>query len=393
MVNQFLGLIKTRLGADKMFGVENIPKNNIYKGKTVLITGHTGFKGSWLSIWLKALQANVIGYSLEPTTKPSLFEETNLEEKVTSIIADIRDENTLHETIEQYRPEFIFHLAAQAIVRTSYKRPKETYETNIMGLVNLFEVIRKVKSVRVLINVTSDKCYENKEWIWGYRENDPMGGYDPYSSSKGCAELITSAYRNSYFNQKNYHVHKTAISSVRAGNVIGGGDWAKDRIVPDCVRAIIDEIPIEIRNPFAIRPWQYVLEPLSGYLWLGVCLYHFGDKYSSAWNFAPKIDESIPVKTLGETIVSRWGDGKIIYSDDSENQPHESTYLRLDCSKANRLLKWYGIYTSREAINETVDWYKDFYIQKKKKFIAYLSIKSELIFKKPYQRTLYGLPI
>jgi len=266
--------------------MKNTLFNNIYNGKRVLVTGHTGFKGGWLSLWLKELGAEVIGYSLDPPTKPSFFEAVDLKNKLIHIIGDVRDEKHLLSVFTKYQPEFVFHLAAQSLVRRSYKEPRLTYETNIMGTINVLETVRKTNSVKACIIITTDKCYENKEWVYGYRENDPMGGYDPYSSSKACAELVVSAYRNSFFNPKDYgKIHNIALSSVRAGNVIGGGDWGKDRIITDCVKTLFENKTINIYNPQATRPWQYVLEPLSGYLLLGSKMYKDGRKYSSAWNF------------------------------------------------------------------------------------------------------------
>ena len=253
---------------------------NFYTNKKILITGHTGFKGSWLTLWLTELGAEVIGYSLEPPIKPSLFEVFNLKNRIIHIIGDIRDEEKLKDVFKEYKPEIIFHLAAQPLVRLSYQEPKLTYETNVIGTLNLFEGVKEMESVRVVINVTSDKCYENKEWVYGYRENDPMGGYDPYSSSKGCTELLTAAYRNSYFNPKDYgKTHQVSLASVRAGNVIGGGDWQVDRLVPDCVKALSKGETVKIRNPHAIRPWQHVLEPLSGYLFLAMRMWEEPTKY------------------------------------------------------------------------------------------------------------------
>jgi len=331
---------------------------NIYKNKTVLVTGHTGFKGTWLSIWLQQLGANVVGYSLTPNTCPSIFEETNIEQKVTHLIGDIRDGEQIREVVAKYKPEFVFHLAAQPLVGLSYKEPKLTYETNVMGLVNLFEAVRVNDSVKFMVNVTSDKCYENKEWVWGYRENDQMGGHDPYSSSKGCSELITSAYRRSFF------VGKVALASARAGNVIGGGDWAQDRIVPDCVKALVKKKPILIRNPDSRRPWQHVLEPISGYLWLGALLTIDPIKYADGWNFGPNTSESVTVKQLVGTLIDCWGEGSWKTDGIPNNQSHEATFLKLDTSRASLLLNWFGIYSFKEAINETLDWYKAYYEHK-----------------------------
>ena len=333
---------------------------NTYKNKKVLITGHTGFKGSWLSLWLTELGANVIGYSLEPPTEPNLFESVNLKDKITHIIGDVRDEKHLTAIFEKYLPEFVFHLAAQPLVRISYKEPKLTYETNVMGTVNVLEAVRKTKSVRVCVIITSDKCYENKEWVYGYRETDPMGGYDPYSSSKGCAELVTSAYRKSFFNPEDYGKnHNVALSSVRAGNVIGGGDWGEDRLIPDCVRALSQNKAIVIRNPQATRPWQYILEPLAGYLLLGALMHEGGTKYSSAWNFGPNGESIITVEELVKLVIKHWGSGN--YTMDTSTHPHEAGLLKLDASKARALLGWKPIYDVYEAVEKTINWYKNFY--------------------------------
>ena len=335
-----------------------------YQGKNVLVTGHTGFKGTWLTIWLKALGANVIGYSLEPNTTPSIFKATGLGDNMTSIIGDIRDEDHIEEVLHDYQPEFVFHLAAQPLVRDSYDDPKYTYETNVLGVVNLLEAVRKSNSVKTLINVTSDKCYENKEWIWGYRENDRLGGSDPYSSSKACSEIVTEAYRESFFSPKGVCNRKVALASVRAGNVIGGGDWAKDRIVPDSVKAIVEGIPIKIRNPNAVRPWQHVLEPLSGYLWLGLLLNNYGDTYSSAWNFCPKKNQAITVNELVKLIIQIWGKGSLKMEKHTDLQPKETHYLKLDCSKAYHKLHWQGMLDIEETIQKTINWYRSYYTQK-----------------------------
>ena len=334
--------------------------NNIYEGKKILVTGHTGFKGGWLSLWLKELGAEVIGYSLDPPTQPSFFEAVDLKNKIIHIIGDVRDEKHLLSVFEKYQPEFVFHLAAQSLVRLSYKEPRLTYETNVMGTVNILEAIRKSKSVRAAVIITSDKCYENKEWIYGYRENDPVGGYDPYSSSKGCAELVISAYRRSFLNSINQNDHKIAISSARAGNVIGGGDWREDRLIPDCIKSLSENKPIIIRNPDAIRPWQHVLEPLSGYLLLGAKMYEDGAKYNGAWNFGPPDSDLITVEEITKKIVSYWGSGK--YKNEiSIKNPHEAKLLKLDCSKARSVLSWYPVYDIDEALSKTVGWYKMFY--------------------------------
>ena len=347
--------------------MQNNTYNNIYNGKRVLVTGHTGFKGGWLSLWLKELGAEVIGYSLDPPTKPSFFEAVDLKNKLIHIIGDIRDENHLLSVFEKHQPEFIFHLAAQSLVRFSYKEPRLTYETNVMGTVNVLEAIRKSKSVRAAVIITSDKCYENKEWIYGYRENDSVGGYDPYSSSKGCAELVVSAYRNSFFNPKDSgKVHNIALSSVRAGNVIGGGDWGGDRLISDCVKTLSQNKIINIRNPQATRPWQYVLEPLSGYLLLGSKMYKDGVKYSSAWNFGPNDNDIITVEEIVKSVIKNWGNGE--YKVDTSRQPHEAGLLKLETSKAHIFLGWKPVYEIYETIKRTINWYKYFYngIEKEK---------------------------
>jgi len=333
---------------------------NVYKDKTVLITGHTGFKGSWLSLWLAELGAKIIGYSLEPPTEPNLFNSINLQERITHIIGDVRDESRLLSLFEEYQPEFVFHLAAQSLVRRSYKEPKLTYQTNVMGTVNILEAIRKTNSVKVCIIVTSDKCYENRESVHCYKETDPLGGYDPYSSSKGCAELVTAAYRRSFFNPEYYNkTHNLALSSVRAGNIIGGGDWAGNRIIPDCVRALSKGEPIIVRNPEAIRPWHYVLEPLSGYLLLGALMSKDGVKYSDAWNFGPEEESETSVEELVKLTIKYWGRGN--YVRDTATHPHEANLLKLDISKTCKMLSWKPIYEISETVEKTVKWYKSFY--------------------------------
>jgi len=331
--------------------------NNVFKDKTVLVTGHTGFKGSWLSVWLKELGANVIGYALEPYTKRDNFVLCGLKNRITSIIGDVRDYEKLKKVFDKYQPEFVFHLAAQPIVRESYINPKETLDINVGGTVNVLECSRLTNSVKVIINVTSDKCYENKEWLWGYRENDSMGGYDPYSSSKGCSELITAAYRKSFFNPNKFDEHGKSLSSVRAGNVIGGGDWQKDRLIPDCIRALESNKPIEIRNPAATRPWQHVLEPLSGYLLLASKMYSEPVKFSGAWNFGPNYGSVISVGEVVSMIVENWGHGKWIDTSD-KNAPHEANFLSLDISKSLNFLGWSPRWDIHQCVCSTVDWYK-----------------------------------
>jgi len=338
--------------------------NDIYRGKKVLVTGHTGFKGSWLSIWLKNLGADVIGYSLEAPTEPSIFEICKLGEKITSEIGDIRDEKKLNEVFEKYNPEIVFHLAAQPLVRLSYKSPKETYETNVMGTVNVLEAAKNTSSVKAVVVITTDKCYENKEWVYGYRETDPMGGYDPYSSSKGCAELVVSSYRNSFYNEKD-----KALSSVRAGNVIGGGDWAEDRLIPDFVRSVSEKESIVIRNPIATRPWQHVLEPLSGYLWLGAKMLEDTKNYNSGWNFGPRDTDVLSVEDVLKLSIKAWGKGNIEL--DKNAQPHEANLLKLDISKVKASLKWHPVYDVDKAIDITIQWYKTYYKNKNDNMYEY----------------------
>ena len=331
----------------------------IFKGKRVLVTGHTGFKGSWLCILLHKLGAEVFGYALKPHTKPSLYELAEVDQIVSSTFADIRDFDKLNHSIKQIRPDIIVHLAAQALVRESYRNPRETYETNVMGTVNLLDAVRKTQGVKAVLIVTSDKCYENKEWHWAYRENEPMGGYDPYSNSKGCVELVTSAFRNSYFNPGDYVTHGVAIASARAGNVIGGGDWAEDRLIPDFIRAINNGEKVKIRSPFAIRPWQHVLEPLSGYLNLCAELYSKGAKFSEAWNFGPEDSDAKNVEWIIKTICELWGE-EASYELDSEPQPHEASYLKLDYSKAKAKLGWIPKWDIETTLRSIVDWNKSF---------------------------------
>lgn len=331
--------------------------NNIYRGKKVLVTGHTGFKGSWLSIWLRELGAEVIGYSLDPYTEKDNFNLSKLSEKILDIRGDIRDRKYLREVFEKYQPEIVFHLAAQPLVRLSYDIPVETYETNVMGTINILEEIRNSKSVKVGILITTDKCYENKEQIWGYRENEAFGGYDPYSSSKGACEIAIHSWIKSFFNPKAYDKHGKSIASVRAGNVIGGGDWAKDRIVPDCIRALEENKDIEIRSPKSIRPWEHVLEPLSGYLLLGQKMLEEPTKYCEGWNFGPTLDAIVNVWEVASNIVKFYGKGKL-KDISNPNDLHEAKLLLLDITKARFELGWKPTLTIEQSIELTVDWYK-----------------------------------
>lgn len=332
-------------------------KPGFWKDKRVLVTGHTGFKGGWLCLWLQQLGAKVVGYSLDPPTKPSLFELGKVSQGMTSLHADVRDLPKLVAVMHEQRPEIVIHMAAQSLVRYSYNNPVETYATNVMGTVNVLEAARHADGTRVVLIVTSDKCYENRERAQGYREDEPMGGYDPYSSSKGCAELVTAAYRNSYFNEKNATRHEAAIASARAGNVIGGGDWAEDRLLPDIVRAFMRQQPVTIRRPDAVRPWQFVLEPLRGYLQLIELLWEQGGRYAEAWNFGPDEGDAKPVSWIADHLVTLWGGGTS-WTRDGSTQPHEAGHLRLDCTKAKTRLDWHPKLSLSPALEWTVAWYK-----------------------------------
>ncbi|QTH46871.1 CDP-glucose 4,6-dehydratase [Cohnella sp. LGH] len=323
-----------------------------WKGKNVLITGNTGFKGSWLSLWLTRLGANVTGYSLKPPTTPSLFELTGNHKLYETYFEDIRDREKLRNAVQLVKPEIVFHMAAQPLVRASYKDPVETFTTNVLGTVYLHEALREYNGAKVFINVTTDKCYENKEWLWGYRENEPLGGHDPYSSSKACSELVTASYRSSFYDQENSGMQ---IASARAGNVIGGGDWAEDRLIPDCVRSLLNNEKIIIRNPHAIRPWQHVLEPLSGYMVLAQKLYMEGKTYAQAWNFGPDDEDAKPVKWIVEQLTEKWTDNQGFELNHADH-PHEAHYLKLDCSKAKYMLNWRPRWSLSAAIDKIIDW-------------------------------------
>lgn len=332
--------------------------NNIYKNKTVLVTGHTGFKGSWLCYWLEQMGAKVIGYSLDAPTNPNHI--NIIKPDIISIIRNINDFEKLNTTFQKYKPDIVFHLAAQALVRESYKNPIETYETNVIGTLKVLEASKNTK-VKAFVNITSDKAYENKEWIWGYRENDPLGGYDPYSSSKACADILTKSYKNSFFNTNEYKkTHSTLIATCRAGNVIGGGDWAKDRLLTDIILSIINNQTLEIRSPYATRPWQHVLEPLSGYLLIGQKLLEEKVEIAQEWNLGPNDDNNISVIQLVKKIKKYWE--KLDYNIKSnETNLHEANLLKLDCSKARSLLKWESVWDSSKTFERTVLWYKDYY--------------------------------
>ena len=329
-------------------------------GKKVFLTGHTGFKGGWLSLWLASLGAKVTGYALAPNSQPNFFQSAKVNDDLEkSYIADICDFENLRKAMHDTKPDIVIHMAAQPLVRYSYLNPVKTYATNVMGTVHVLEAIRLLDCVRSAVIVTTDKCYENKEWPWGYRESEPMGGYDPYSNSKGCAELVTSAYRQSFFPTENYANHGLAIASARAGNVIGGGDWSEDRLIPDAIRAFELKQPLMLRNPLATRPWQYVLEPLSGYLVLAQALYQDNVKYNGAWNFGPRDDDVRTVQDVVNLLINNWN-GPASWLQDHTEQPHEAHSLKLDCSKARQLLNWIPKLNLEQAIERISTWHFGF---------------------------------
>jgi CDP-glucose 4,6-dehydratase len=325
-----------------------------WKDKKVFLTGHTGFKGAWLSLWLQDCGAILTGYALAPNTSPNLFDAASVADGMESVIGDVRDLEKLTKAMSNFSPDVVIHMAAQPLVRLSYKNPVDTYSTNVMGTVNLFEAVRATASVKAVVNVTTDKCYENKEWIWGYREDEPMGGRDPYSNSKGCSELVTAAYRSSFFN----YLGSAKIASGRAGNVIGGGDWAEDRLIPDILKSFENNEPIVVRNPSATRPWQHVLEPLSGYLVLAERLYLNGDECAQGWNFGPEYSDVKPVSTIIDYLVGRWGVGAGWVPDESK-QPHEAQLLKLDISKAKEILYWTPKWSLFTALDSIIEWHKE----------------------------------
>ncbi len=340
-----------------------------WKGKRVFLTGHTGFKGSWLSLWLTSMGARVTGYALASNTQPNLFQELGINELIdVSHISDVRNLDSLRHSILEAKPDILIHMAAQPLVRYSYINPVETYSTNVRGTVHVLEVARQVKSLKAVVVVTTDKCYENKEWLWGYRENEPMGGYDPYSNSKGCAELVTSAYRQSFFCD-----HNCGVASVRSGNVIGGGDWSEDRLIPDAIKAFEVNKPLVIRNPLSTRPWQHVLEPLSGYLILSEALYQNGATYEGPWNFGPRDEDSRTVREVIDLLTSTWGDS-ISFKIESSEQPHEANLLKLDCSKARQNLSWSPKWSLEIAIEKIVFWQKAFQSKKNMRVITLAQI-------------------
>ena len=328
---------------------------NFWHGKKVFITGHTGFKGSWLCLWLATLGADITGYALQPPTQPNMYELCNIHELMTSIIGDVRDIDFLTKSLLSAEPEIVIHLAAQPLVGYSYQNPIETYGINVLGTVHLFEAVRKCDSVKVVINVTTDKCYENKEWLWSYRENETLGGYDPYSNSKACSELVTASYRSSFFNPAEYEQHGVAIASARAGNVIGGGDWAADRLIPDCLKSLLLNHKIVIRNPYAIRPWQHVLEPLNGYMLLAQKLYEDGTDFGEGWNFGPFDSDAKPVEWVVMKMCQLWGN-HATYEIEKKPHPHEAHYLKLDCSKATARLYWSPKWNLEHTLVKVIEW-------------------------------------
>lgn len=330
-----------------------------WAGKKVLLTGHTGFKGSWLAIWLDMLGAEVSGYALDPLTPNDNFVLSGIGSRIHHHTGDLRDFDRLRRLFVRSKPDIVFHLAAQPLVRLSYDNPKETYDINVGGTVNVLECCRMSETVQVIVNVTTDKCYENKEWVWGYRENDRLGGYDPYSSSKACSELVTEAYRKSFFNPEDFARHGKSLASARAGNVFGGGDWQVDRILPDCIRHLERGEPIIVRNPLAVRPWQHVLEPLSGYLLLAEKMYDKPTTYAGAWNFGPEDSSFLNVGSLVNTVVKSWGTGS--WEDQSKpGSVHEAHLLKLDITKAKALLGWTPVWKIDRAVKETTEWYREY---------------------------------
>lgn len=350
-----------------MFMGEN---SNFWLGKRVFLTGHTGFKGSWLSLWLQSMEAEIKGYALNPPTETNLFTVAKVGEQMESEIGDIRDLESLTKSMRAFNPDIVIHLAAQPLVRYSYQAPVETYSTNVMGTVNVLEAARKCRNLKAIVNITTDKCYENKEWLWGYREDEAMGGFDPYSSSKGCSELVTAAYRQSFFQNAG-----VGLASARAGNVIGGGDWSSDRLIPDILKAFENNEPVIIRNPNSIRPWQHVLEPLSGYLMLAQALYENPSDYAEGWNFGSNDDDAKTVQFIVECLAAVWGDNAH-WILDAKNNPHEAHYLKLDSSKAKAHLAWQSAWRLQDALEKTVQWHQNFLSGTDMKFVSLSQIKA-----------------
>jgi len=351
--------------------------SDFWQGKRVFLTGHTGFKGSWLSLWLKMMGAEILGFSTGPLTNPNLYSILSLDSLLLNITGDILDYKILSKAISKFKPQIVIHMAAQSLVRRSYNSPLETIAVNITGTANLLEACRIAKDLKVILNVTSDKCYKNQEWLWGYRENEQLGGIDPYSCSKSCSELITKSYRESFFNQKDYDKHGVAIATARAGNVIGGGDWSEDRLIPDCILALTAGKKIKLRNPNSIRPWQYVLDPLHGYLLLIEKLFESGPRFSGSWNFGPNEDDAKEVRWIVDTICRKMNH-KPGYETNSETQPHEANFLKLDCSKSKSLLKWKPKMRLAESINEIIFWTKAYMEGKDMKQISIDQVNSFL---------------
>lgn len=338
-----------------------MPTFDIYKGKRIFLTGHTGFKGSWLNLWLKSLGAEVYGYALAPNTNPSHFELLGGNKEFRGVFADIRDRENLKQSLRSFNPDIIFHLAAQPLVRESYKNPVATFESNVIGTLNILDCARELESLKAIVVITTDKVYENKEWIWGYRENDALGGYDPYSASKACAEIVTDSMRNSFFNINEFgKSHQVLIATARAGNVIGGGDWSEDRLIPDIIKAVCANKSVKIRNPKSTRPWQHVLEPLRGYLMLGEKLLEGKKEFATAFNFGPNLQDNLRVEEILKITKNLWDKVDYVLECDS-NAPHEAGLLMLDVAKAQKLLNWEPVMNSLESIKYTISWYREFY--------------------------------
>jgi CDP-glucose 4,6-dehydratase len=336
---------------------EQLGDMTFWRDKRVFVTGHTGFKGSWLSIWLESAGASMLGYSLPPPTNPSHFELADAGRNIRTITGDVRDYERLKSAMAEHKPEIVLHLAAQSVVRASYDDPRETYDVNVMGTVNVLEAVRRVGGVKAVVNVTTDKVYENREWLWGYREPDALGGHDPYSNSKACSELVTNSFRDSFFLPSKFSEHGVAVASARAGNVIGGGDWTRNQLVPDVVQAFSRGEAVDIRNPGATRPWQFVLEPLSGYLMLAEGLYKHGLRFSGGWNFGPADEDAKPVQWLVDRLARSWGD-TAPWKRDTGQHPHEAGFLKLDSSKAHAELGWKPRLRLDAALDWVVEWYK-----------------------------------